>query len=76
MHDNSVVDSNFIEVLLELGEIPLTCCFFTIAVLLLVSTFALDILFVLFVDRVVSQVDVLLVYRFGVVRVLLGGETD
>jgi hypothetical protein len=61
MHNYIVVNIMFLEVLLELCEIPLTRNF---------TTSILDIVIVMLVHGVVGQVDVLLVHRFLTVGVL------
>ena len=73
-----VIDANLLKVVLELGQVPLTGVVFTTVVLSLASVGSrvLDILIILLVDGVVSQMDELLLGGFLGIGVFLGRESD
>ena len=69
VHDRVVIHTNLVEILFELCQVPLRC-----HVISRLSTLRLHVVFVLFVDGVVRQVNVLFVYFFGICRILLSSE--
>ena len=73
------IDTDFLEIVLELGQVPLRSVLAILLFILLVGTSispsVLDVVLVLLVDRVVRQMDIALVYIFLAVSVLLCGET-
>lgn len=76
VHYGCKVDSDFLEVDLELGQVPFggVIVVFAPSSRRLIRTLILYIVLVLFVDRVISQMNVPLISRFLAVRVFLSSK--
>ena len=76
VHYGCEVDADFLEVDLELGQVPFRGVFvvFAPSSRRLIRTLVLYIVLVLFVDRVISQMNVPLISRFLAIRVFLSCE--
>ena len=80
MHDRFKIDPTLLEEVLQLGQVPLRGILWIVVILILsrlptVSARVLDVVFVLFIHRVVGQMDEALIRVFLTIGVLLGGET-
>ena len=78
VHDRGEIYSDALEVLLELSKVPLAGVLPVIVCswLAAIGTCILDVVLILFVDRVVRQVDEASISRFLAVRVLLCREPN
>ena len=80
VHDSLEVDSDLIEVVFELGQIPLWCILPIIVLIIIllptIRSCVFDIVFILLIYRVVGKMDVPLVDIFLIICVFLCSKTS